>query len=112
MAGGGGGPEAEAVMVLAGEDDAAHGGIGEGREEGISIEAGGLEEVGVFVAVTPFLVCPFLVCECVDGEVEEGGGFERMPAELGGGGDGAIGTCGDRNRGGGGQQAASGEHVL
>ena len=108
--GGRGGPQAEAIVMLAGEDDAAHATIGKGADNGVGIEGGGIEDVGILIAVAPFLVG-----ERVDGEVEEGGEFERVPRELTGAGHGAIGGRGSRSglRDGGGsgcEEQATGDH--
>ena len=79
MVGGLGGPEAEAVVVLAGEDEAAHAGRFQGAGDGVGVERGGLKNVRVFVAVAPFLVG-----EGVDGEVEKRGELQLVPGHLAG----------------------------
>ena len=63
--------------MLAGEDHAAHSGIGQRADHGVGIELFGVEQVRVFVAVAPFLVG-----ERVDGEVEEAGEFQFVPRQL------------------------------
>ena len=83
--------------MLAGEDHAAHSGVGQRADDGVGIELFGVEQVGVFVAVAPFLVG-----EGVHREVEEGGEFQFMPGELPGAGDGSVRRRG-RNRACGGE---------
>ena len=89
VVGGLGGPQAEAVVMLAGEDDAAHAGIRQRAHDGVGIELFGVEQVGVFVAVTPFLIG-----ERVHREVEEGGEFQFVPGQLARAGDGSVGRRG------------------
>ena len=64
-------------MVFAREDDAAHVGKGQRVDDGVGVELRGLEEIRVFIAVTPFLVG-----ESIDGEVQKRRGFELMPEQL------------------------------
>lgn len=99
MFGGLRGPEAESVVMFAGEDDALHAAGFERGDDGIGIEVGGIEDGGVFVAVAPLEIG-----EGVDGEVEEGGGFHALPAELARGGQGTE----RRGRGGGEKVCAGG----
>src|SRR3954447_15904488 len=75
--GGLGGPEAESVVMLGGEDDFAHAGIGKRAGNRVGVELYRVEEGRRFVAVTPFLVC-----EGVDGEMQEAGELQVMPGEL------------------------------
>ena len=97
VVGGLGGPKAETIVVLAGEDHAAHAGIRQRAHDGIGIELFGVEDVGVFVAVAPFLIG-----ERVDREVQEGGEFQVVPGQLPRAGNGAVRSRG-RNRARGGQ---------
>src|SRR6266404_6027818 len=89
MIGGCGRPKTEAVMMLAGQDDAAHSSIDQRANDRVGVELGRIEDGGVLVAVTPFLVS-----ESVDTEMQERRGLQFMPAQL---------TCGrhrfDKRRG-------------
>ena len=87
MRGGGGGPEAEAVVVLDDGDAAAHAGVFGGLEPLFGVgHTGGRETVFVFVAVTPFQTGVG-----IHAIVEEGVEFRFLPFELAGRGDGMYG---------------------
>lgn len=85
----GGGPEAEAVVVLGSEDEAGESVVGGGAGplgggEGRGVEDGGVGEAGA----------PLSVGEGVGAEVEEEGHLRLLPPELGGGGEGQNGKWG------------------
>ena len=63
--------------MLTGKDDAMHAGRRQHAHNRVGVKPGGIEDLGIFVAVSPFFVG-----ECIDREMQEGGGFEIMPAEL------------------------------
>ena len=78
MVGGGGGPEAEAVVVLGGEDDALHAGTLERAHPLLGIEALGGEGLSGGVAIAPLEVV-----EGVEAEVHEGVSLQLLPLDLG-----------------------------
>ena len=84
---GGGGPQAETVMMLGGEDDAFHAGLRQRFHDRVRVESRGGEKVWILVAVAPLLAG-----ERIHGEMQKRGGFELMPAELPRGRNGAIGS--------------------
>src|ERR1019366_1801514 len=49
-------PQAEAVVMLAGQNHAAHSGVRQRGNDCVGIELPGVEQIWVFVAVTPFLI--------------------------------------------------------
>ncbi len=63
VVGGFGGPEAEAVVMFASEDDALAAGVFKDCANGIGIEGGGVEDGGIFVAFSPFFVGKSVYCE-------------------------------------------------
>ena len=78
MVGGGGGPEAEAVVVFDDGDTAAHAGVFGGLHPLLGVgHAGGSEAIDVFVAFTPFQTGVG-----VHAVVEEGIEFCFLPFEL------------------------------
>src|SRR5262249_17076415 len=70
-------PEAEAVVMLAGENRAAHTARLQCGDDLIGIELRRIEDPRVFVAVTPLPVG-----EGVDPEVQESAGLYLMPGDL------------------------------
>src|ERR1035441_677875 len=79
-------PQTEAVVMLAGEDHSPHTGRRERLHNGIRVEPGGLKNIGILVAVAPFLAG-----KGVHREMQEGGGFEIVPAQLAPGGECSVG---------------------
>src|SRR5215472_11771879 len=80
-------PETEAVVMLGGEDYAAHPGRCQRPHDGVRVERRRVEETGIFVSIPPFLIG-----ERVDREMQESRSLEFMPAHLAGRGNGAIGA--------------------
>ena len=76
------GPEAEAVVVLAGEDQALHPCIPDSRSPLVRVQLHGVENGGGFGAVAPFLVG-----EGVDGEMHKGVELHLLQRQLPGGGN-------------------------
>src|ERR1041385_5344819 len=79
--GGAAGPEAEAVVVLGGEDHRAESGGMGGAGPLSRVEPSGREDGGVLATVAPLPVG-----EGVDAEVQEERQLVPLPGELGGGG--------------------------
>ena len=77
MVGGLGGPEAEAVVVLGGDDDALHAGVVERLGPLLAVEACRVECLRVGVAISPLTVV-----ECVQSEVDEGVSLHLLPVYL------------------------------
>ncbi len=94
------GPEAEAVVMLAGEHDAPQPGSLDRADDLVGVEIGGVEDLLRLIAVAPFAIG-----ERIDREVEEGVAFYLMPGELPGGWNRAKGG----RRFGRGKQAAKQE---
>ena len=69
-------PEAEAVVVLAGEDEQLHAGLLAGRGPLVGVEGRGIEELRVFLALAPLAVG-----EGVHAEVGEAGELQLLPGE-------------------------------
>ena len=85
MAGGGRGPEAEAIVVLRREDHGPEAGFPGHPRPLPRIQPGGIEEAGALGSVAPLPIG-----EGVDPEVEEEGQLVLLPEELGGGGRGSF----------------------
>ena len=102
-------PEAEAVVVLAGEDQPAHAGLLGRADDLVGVEVGGIEDFLRLVAVAPFLVG-----EGVDGEVQEAVDLQVVPAELPRAGHGAIGLrrVGRVRRGAGKEENKNGNKIA
>jgi hypothetical protein len=79
-------PEAEAVMVLGGQDQLLEPTRLEGGYDLVGIEIGWVEDRGIFITRSPFAVR-----ECVDREVYETVGFQVMPCTLPRGGQWTVG---------------------
>jgi hypothetical protein len=71
------GPQAEAVVMFAREDHRFHTTCGECAHDRAGIECGRIEQVRIFVTVTPLLVC-----KGIDREVEKRVELELMPLQL------------------------------
>ena len=82
-------PQAEAVVVFGGDDDALHAGFFGYACPLAAVQLGGVECGGAFGAVAPFQIG-----EGVDVEVDEGIVVELMPGLLPFGGSGAEGSGG------------------
>ena len=105
MVSGLGGPEAESVVVFAGENQPTQSNVVRNGSNRIGIEIRWIEQGLTFVAVTPFFVG-----ESVHGEMDEAAIFEFVPLELAGGRDGAErgwrvdGICAETEQEGGNRQ--------
>lgn len=76
-------PKAEAIVVF-GRDDAHFEASGFERADPLfGVKFDGVENAWAFGAIAPFLVSVG-----IDGEVQESGGFQLLPGELGGAGFG------------------------
>ena len=71
------GPEAEAVMVLGGDDDALESCFAEERAPLVAIEFGRIENSGTFLSIAPFTSG-----ERIDGKVNEIVHAQTLPGEL------------------------------
>ena len=89
MRGGGGGPQAESVVVLGRDDRHAESGVAQRVHPLVGVESVGPEQRGILRAVAPFAVG-----EGVDAEMQEGGQLQLLPSELLPGGDHAAGDRG------------------
>ena len=72
-----GGPEAEAVVVLGGDDDALHAGVVERLGPLLAVEAGRVETLQRGVAISPLAVA-----KGVGTKVDEGIGLHLLPSHL------------------------------
>ena len=72
-----GGPEAEAVVVLGGEDGELEAGVLEGLGPLAAVEGGGIEDLGVL-----FAGAPLAIGEGVDTKVDKGGQLQLLPGHL------------------------------
>ena len=88
---GGVGPEAEAVVMFGGEDDATHAGAFGCGHPLAAVEGGGVEEVFGFCAFAPFKAC-----EGVGAEMAEHVHLHALPPHLLGCGARAVGRRGRR----------------
>ena len=70
-------PEAEAIVMFAGEYDALAARGVQGFADGIGIEVGRVEDGGIFIAVAPLAIG-----KSVDGEVQEIVVLEGAPGQL------------------------------
>src|SRR5699024_5649136 len=87
--GGGGGPQAEAVMVLRGEDHVLRPDVAGQAHPLVGVEIAGVEDVRGEGSVAPFLAG-----EGVHAEVEEDAEAVSLPGELLGSGDKRMRRCG------------------
>src|SRR5438105_12656142 len=78
-------PEAEAIVVLAGENQALHPAVFRSRDDLVGIEVRGIENRRRFIAIAPLAVR-----ECVHGEMEEAVELHFVPAELSRRREGAV----------------------
>ena len=70
-------PQAEPVMVLAGEDQAAHAGRGEAFDPLVGVELRRIEEGGILMPETPFPIG-----HGVHAEMDEAVELELLPGQL------------------------------
>lgn len=71
------GPEAEPVVVLAGEDQGLHAGILQGFHPLLRIKSRWIEYGGIFITITPFLVG-----KGIGGKMDEGILLQFVPGKL------------------------------
>ena len=83
------GPEAEAVVMFGGEDNAGHASFFGSRYPLTAVEGGGVEDVFGFGSFAPFKAG-----EGIGSEVAEHVYLHSLPADLLGGGAGAVGRRG------------------
>ena len=79
-------PEAETVVVFAGENETLHAGFLGGANDLLGVEGGGVENFLALIAVAPFLVG-----ERVHSEMQEAIELHFVPAQLAFGGDRTVG---------------------
>ena len=72
-----GGPKAEAVVVLGGENGELEAGLFKGLGPLAAVEGGGIEDLGIL-----FASAPFAIGEGVDAEVDEGRQLQLLPGHL------------------------------